>query len=99
MPQLVKDGKLPVPIAAASSVLVVMLTMLVASGAHTITLIQSNGFDAIPWNLVCYTIPGVIIGGQLGPALQGKVSQSTMSTAIAALFVFLGVSMLYTTWF
>ena len=98
MPQLVKAGKVPVPVASASSVLAVMLTMVVASGAHLATLIEAGGFQAIPWHLVCYTIPGVIIGGQLGPALQGSIRPKTMTMAIGVLFIFLGLSMLWTTW-
>ncbi len=99
MPQLVKDGKLPVGVAAASSVLVVMVTMIIASLAHIITLVNNEGFEAVPWHLVCYTIPGVVIGGQLGPALQGRIPRRVMTTAIGLLFVFLGIGMLKTTLF
>ncbi len=40
-----------------------------------------------------YTIPGVIIGGQIGPRVQGKVSQETMVRAIAYLFALICVAM------
>ena len=48
----------------------------------------------MPWNLVCYSIPGVLIGGQIGPRLQGLVSQRAMEHAIGALFFVLSGAML-----
>ena len=96
IPQLVKDGKIPYPVAAATSVVAVMATMLIASSAHVLTLIHNGGFDAIPWNLVCYTIPGVILGGQLGPRIQGKIATSTLSRFMAVVFVVIGICMLWT---
>jgi len=34
-----------------------------------------------------YTVPAVIIGGQVGPRLQGKIPSHTMEKVIAILFV------------
>lgn len=97
MPQLVKDGRIPVPVAAATSILVVIITVLSASFTHIVTLIQEGGINAVPWHLVCYTIPGVIIGGQIGPYLQGKVHSSIMEKVIGVLFIIIGITMLWTT--
>ena len=96
MPQLVKDGKFPVPVAAATSVLVVISTFVVASLTHVVTLVSADGFDAVPWHLICYTVPGVIIGGQIGPRLQGKFSRQKMIYGISILFILIGVSMIIT---
>ena len=49
----------------------------------------------MPWNVVLYTIPAVIIGGQIGPRLQGKVSQRTMEQTIGYLFLVIGLTMSY----
>ena len=38
-------------------------------------------------------IPGVIIGGQIGPWLQGRIAQRTMEKAIAYLFLVIGIAM------
>jgi uncharacterized membrane protein YfcA len=57
-------------------------------------LIRDGGIGAVPWNLICYEIPGVLIGGQIGPRLQGLVSQRTMERAIGVLFVFLAIAMM-----
>ena len=93
VPQLTKRG-VPVAIAAATSVAVVIVTAICASFTLIGQLISEAGVSAVPWNLVAYTIPGVIIGGQIGPRLQGRISHRTMEIAIASLFVVLGIAML-----
>jgi hypothetical protein len=93
MPQLVKRHRVPVPVAAATSVLIVIATVTAASLAQVTALIAEGGVEAVPWNLVMYTIPGVIIGGQIGPRAQGKVSETFMVRAIAFLFALICVAM------
>ena len=93
VPQLTKRG-VPVAIAAATSVAVVIVTAVCASFTLIGQLISEAGMAAMPWNLVMYTIPGVIIGGQIGPRLQGRISHRTMELAIASLFVILGTAMM-----
>ena len=93
MPQLVKSNKVPIPVAAATSVFTVIVVVASASFTQIFTLIAQGGVNAVPWNVVVYTIPAVIIGGQIGPRLQGKVKQRTMEKAIAYLFLVIGVAM------
>ena len=93
MPQLLKRHRVPLPVAAATSVLIVISTVTAASFTQVLALIGQGGIAAVPWNLVMYTIPGVIIGGQIGPRVQGKVSQTTMVRAIALLFALICVAM------
>ena len=38
-------------------------------------------------------VPAVIIGGQIGPLLQGKIAQRKVEKAIAILFGIIGLSM------
>lgn len=49
----------------------------------------------MPWNVVLYTIPAVIIGGQIGPRLQSKVSQRTMEHTVGYLFLVIDLTMPY----
>ena len=93
MPQLVKRNHVPVAVAAATSVFIVIVTIASASFTQVAALMAAGGANAIPWNLVCYTIPAVIIGGQIGPWLQGRVAQRTMEKAIAILFGIIGLAM------
>ncbi len=93
MPQLVKRCRVPVPVAAATSVLVVIVVVASASFAQISALIAEGGVGAVPWNLVAYTIPGVIIGGQIGPRLHGRIPPRLMEKGIAVLFAVIGVAM------
>jgi len=93
-PQLVKQCKMPVSVAAATSVFVIILTVIAASGAHVYALVSEGGIEAVPWHLVMYTAPGVVIGGQIGTRLQGKFSADKMEKLFAALFGIIGVAMI-----
>jgi len=95
-PQLVKQCKMPVSVAAATSVFVIILTVIAASGTHVFALVSEGGIEAVPWHLVMYTVPGVIIGGQIGTRLQGKFSADKMEKLFAALFGIIGVAMIST---
>ncbi len=92
--QLTRKG-LPIAVAAATSVLVVITTVVFASTTLVVQLVKSGGWAAVPWNLLCYDIPGVLIGGQIGPRLQGKISPHAMRRAISILFVLLSVAMMF----
>ena len=93
--QLVKRNRVPVAVAAATSVFTVIVTIASASFTQVAALITAGGVNAIPWNLVVYTVPAVIIGGQIGPRLQGTIPQRTMEKAIAILFGIIGVAMAF----
>jgi len=95
MPQLVKRNHVPVAVAAATSVFTVVLVFVAASFTQIAALVAAGGVSAIPWNLVCYTVPGVIIGGQIGPRLQGRFAQRTTERTIAILFGIIGLAMGY----
>ncbi len=94
MPQLFKSCKISIPIAAATSVLVVLVTVITASLTHVLFLVSSEGFDSIPWDLLMYTIPGVIIGGQMGAEIQKDTLSEKIKKLIPILFVIIGISML-----
>jgi len=82
LPQLVRGRCMPLPIAAGTSVAVVVVTALTAAVIQFSTLAISlstpdtdfiEAFqNAIPWTLVEYTIPGVLVGGQLAPFLASR---------------------------
>jgi uncharacterized membrane protein YfcA len=94
MPQLVRSCKVPVPVAAATSVLVVIITVMSASVSHVLTLVSEGGFEVIPWNLIIYTAPGVVIGGQIGSRLQGIVPSNKMERIFGILFGIIGIAMI-----
>ena len=98
MPQLAKRNKVPIPVAAATSVFIVIVTVASASFTQISALISAGGVEAVPWHLVAYTIPGVIIGGQIGPRLQGKIPQALMERGIGILFFIIATGMFTITW-
>ncbi len=95
MPQLIKRHRIPVPVAAGTSVMVAILVVIACSVTLTAGLIARGGLTAIPWNLICYTVPGVIMGGQIGPHLQGRFDQAAMAKFIGTLFIAIGAAMLW----
>jgi uncharacterized membrane protein YfcA len=92
--QLTRKG-IPIAVAAATSVLVVILTIVFATATLVVELIEAGGWAAVPWNLLIYDIPGVLIGGQIGPRLQGLIPQHRMRQAISVLFMFLAIAMMF----
>lgn len=95
MPQLVRVNRVPVPVAAGTSLFVVVLVVASASFTQVSTLVAAGGLAAVPWNVVLYTVPAVLIGGQIGPRLQGKLPHRAVERAIAGLFAIIAVAMGY----
>ena len=94
---LVAKCKVPTRVAVATSIFVVVITVLIASIGHFYEFVQEGGevFNQVV-NLIIFTIPGVIIGGQIGPRLQKIIPADTMKVSISILFVLVGAFMLYT---
>lgn len=85
MPQLMAK-QLTSGRAAGTSVFVVFVTVISSSVVLGIQLFRQNNVT-IPWNVICYTVPGVIIGAQIGPRLQGLIPKRKFELAIATLFI------------
>lgn len=95
MPQLAKRNRVPIPVAAATSVLVVIITVALTSFTHIAALVKGGGLGAVPWHLVAYAVPAVIIGGQIGPRMQGRIAHQTMERVIGSLFLLIAVAMVF----
>lgn len=96
MPNLVRRVGMPVPVAAATSVVVVAATVVGAAATHFVQLIQEGGLEAIPWNLIVWAVPGAITGAQIGARLQGRVPERASNRFFASLFVGIGVAFVVT---
>lgn len=92
MPNLVKRCKIPVAVSAATSVFIIAVTVLVGSVTSIAALVQRGGMEAVPWNLVTFTVPGAVVGGQIGSRYQGRVSSEAMEKLIATLFAVVGLA-------
>ncbi len=94
---LVARCKVPTPVAVATSIFVVVLTVLVASAGHFYEFAKAGGTDLSQvLSIVIFTAPGVVVGGQIGPKLQKSLPEDKMKVSIAVLFMLLGAFMLYT---
>lgn len=94
LPTLVRRSRVPVPVAAATSTLVVAITVVGAAVTHLVQLVRQGGLVAIPWNLIIWGVPGAIIGASLGTRLQGRVSERATRRFFAGLFAAIGVTFL-----
>ena len=92
---LLQRCRMPSSVAVATSVFVVAITALVASTGHFIKFAQTGGETlSTVLSLVIFTVPGVIIGGQIGPLVASRISQHTLERGLAILFILVAVLML-----
>lgn len=94
LPTLVRRSRFPVPVAAATSTMVVAGTVVGAAATHFVELALSGGLHAIPWNLIVWAVPGSFIGASLGSHFQGRVSEKMSRIFFSVLFFLIGVTFL-----
>ncbi len=94
LPFLARRSRFPVPVAAATSTMVVAATVVGAACTHLIQLASSGGFSAIPWNLIVWGVPGAVIGAIIGTHLQGKISEKASRMFFSLLFFSIGITFL-----
>lgn len=91
LPTLVRRSRFPVPVAAATSTLVVAATVVGAALTHFVQLVMQGGMSAIPWNLIVWAVPGAIIGAIMGTHFQGKISERVSRIFFSVLFFSIGI--------
>ena len=82
--------------AVATSIFVVVITVLVASVGHFYEFFTKANPEQLSLviNITMFAIPGVVIGGQIGPRLQKYLPADIMKVSVAVLFVLVGIFML-----
>jgi hypothetical protein len=75
----------------------IVLKTIFAVG-HVYGFIEDGGGDALQEtvNVAMFTVPGVLIGGQLGPRAQAHVNPDKMKVLISWIFMAVGAFMLST---
>ncbi|GBC81577.1 hypothetical protein HRbin10_00689 [bacterium HR10] len=86
-PAMVLRCQIPIRIAAATAVFTMALTVL--AGAITHVLVGRP-----VWNLALWTIPGAILGGQLGSYLASRIESEALKRGLSLLFVLVGMAMI-----
>ena len=77
-----------------TSVFVVFCTVVAASLVLGWRVSKLENIQ-IPWNVICYTVPGVLIGSQIGPRIQSKFSRERLRIFIVCLFIFISIAMIF----
>ena len=85
---LLERCKVPSKVAVATSVFAVAFTALAAATGHVIQFLGS-GPEVINqvFSFVIFTVPGVMIGGQIGPAFSSRVPQHVLEKVLGILFI------------
>lgn len=85
---LIQRSKIPGKIAVATSVFVVSITAFTASVGHLTRILDGDSATLnTVLSLVTFTIPGVLIGGQIGPMIASLISQRALERGLTVLFV------------
>lgn len=93
---LLRRCRVPSAVAVATSVLVVTVTALTAAGGHLYQFVQEGGDTmSTVLSLVTFTVPGVLIGGQVGPWVAHRISQSMLERLMGILFIAIAVLTLW----
>jgi hypothetical protein len=93
--QMVAKCRIPPPVAVATAIFIVVITVAAASISHVVSFV-SAGPATIEQvlSIAVFTAPGVLIGGQIGPFLQRVAPPSVMKVAISGVFIVVGIFML-----
>jgi uncharacterized membrane protein YfcA len=84
---LLQRCRVPSSVSVATSVFVVAITALIASGGHVYQVAQEGLTGlATMGNLLLFTVPGVMIGAQIGPEVAKRVPDRVMEVILGVLF-------------
>ena len=89
---LIQRCRVPSPVAVATSVFIVAITAAIASLGHVIQFIQA-GDEVVNrvLSLVLFTVPGVLIGAQLGAMVASQLPQSRLERSMGVLFILVSI--------
>lgn len=82
--QLMLRCHIPPRVAVATAIFVLTVTVFFAAGVHALSAEPA-------WHVVVWSIPGVIIGAQIGPRLEGKLPPNIAERVLAVMFLTIGI--------
>jgi len=89
VPIMVKRFKLSMDVAVGTAVFVMTIVAVIGAASH---LAFGGRFD-IP--VLLWSVPGVIIGGQIGPGLAGRIDDRSLREVFIFLLLLIGIHILY----
>ena len=85
---LLERCRVPSKVSVATGVFVVLFTTLSASAGHLVRLAGTGGAElGTVANLVIFTVPGVLLGGQFGPRLVSRFPQRALERGLHILLL------------
>ena len=90
-------SSIPVRVAIGTNHIVVATTAIVASLTHVFGggLVGHGGINlaTTPWNMVVFTVPATVIGGQLAPYVAAALDTTTLKLFVASLFALISTAL------
>ncbi|WP_022834333.1 sulfite exporter TauE/SafE family protein [Salisaeta longa] len=85
---LLQRCRIPSRVAIATSVFVVAVTALVASAGHVVEFVRAGGDQLTQLlHLLLWVVPGVVVGGQVGPAVAERIPDRVLELGMGVLFL------------
>ncbi len=93
-----KKLKMPVPAASGTSVFLVAMRAIVGVCAHIYFLISKGELSVFTnvISLLIFTVPGVVIGAQVGVMLPNIINCKSMGKFVGASFIVLAILIILT---
>jgi len=88
----------PVRVAIGTNHIVVAVTAIIASLVHVFGggLVpggHSLDLASTPWNMVVFTVPATVTGGQIAPYVSNALDTGTLTKGVAALFAVISIAL------
>ncbi|WP_020006825.1 sulfite exporter TauE/SafE family protein [Salinicoccus albus] len=95
--QLLVRCRIPTPIAVATSIFLVAVTVIFVSVFRIVIEFSAGEYEdlILIGKIILFSAPGVLIGGQIGPWLQHKTDPDKMKLFIAVLLPMVGLLTLW----
>jgi len=89
----------PTRVAIGTNHIVVASTAILASLVHVfggtvIPGIHSLSIASTPWNMVVFTVPATVLGGQIAPYVSNALDTGTIQTGVGVLFTVISTALL-----
>jgi len=92
---LLQRCRVPSKVAVATSVFVVAVSALTAASGHLVRFVQAGGESLnTVFSITLFTVPGVILGGQIGSAIASHIPQKVLEAGLGILFITIAALML-----
>ena len=90
-------SKIPVRVAIGTNHIVVAVTAVLASLVHVFGggLVGGHAIDlaTTPWNMVVWTVPATVTGGQVAPYVSATLETETIKKFVGGLFAIISVAL------